>query len=111
MKLFAQLLVVAAMAPMSALAAGDAEAGKAKSATCAACHGAEGVSMTPTFPNLAGQHYTYLVQALKQYREGGRKNAIMSGQAANLSDQDIKDLAAYYAGQDGPLYVPEYNAE
>jgi cytochrome c553 len=76
---------------------GDAEAGKAKSATCAACHGEAGVSATPSFPSLAGQYSDYLYHALKDYKLGKRKNAIMAGQVQNLSDQDMADLAAYFS--------------
>lgn len=92
-------LAVAAGAP--ALAGGNAEAGKAKSAVCAACHGADGNSPTPAFPKLAGQHEDYMYHSLKDYKTGKRKNPIMSGQVANLSDQDMKDLAAYFARQKG----------
>jgi len=92
-------LAVAAGAP--ALAGGNAEAGKAKSAVCAACHGADGNSPTSAFPKLAGQHEDYMYHSLKDYKAGKRKNPIMSGQVANLSDQDMKDLAAYFARQKG----------
>lgn len=81
------------------VAAGDAEAGKGKSITCAACHGADGNSINPQWPSLAGQHENYLVVQLKAFRDGYRVNALMSSQAANLSDEDIADLAAYYAAQ------------
>ncbi len=78
-------------------AEGDAAAGQAKSAVCAACHGADGKAIQPSYPNLAGQHASYLAKQLTEYRDGGRVNALMSGQAANLTDQDILDLSAYYA--------------
>ena len=81
-----------------ASAAGDADAGQAKSAVCGACHGADGKAIQPTYPNLAGQHASYIAKQLTEYRDGGRVNALMSGQAVNLSDEDIQDLAAYYAG-------------
>jgi len=84
--------------------AGDANAGKAKSAACAACHGADGNSPTSAFPKLAGQNDDYLAQALKAYKNKVRTNAIMNGQAAGLSDQDIADLAAYFASQTGLKY-------
>lgn len=84
-----------------AFAGGHAEAGKAKSTPCAACHGPDGNSPTPSFPKLAGQHEDYLYHSLKAYKSGKRKNAIMSGQVANLSEQDMKDLAAYFAEQKG----------
>ncbi len=77
--------------------AGDASAGKAKSATCAACHGAAGISAVPIYPNLAGQKEQYLQIQLKAFRDGSRKNPIMAGMAAPLSDDDIANLAAYYS--------------
>ena len=76
---------------------GDIEAGKSKSAVCAACHGANGISMIPNYPNLSGQKEQYLVDSLKAYRDGTRKNMIMAPMASNLTDDDIKNLAAYYA--------------
>lgn len=89
---------------MPAWAGGDAAAGKAKSAACSACHGADGNSPTPAFPKLAGQNDDYLAQALKAYRNKTRTNAIMNGQAAALSDQDIADFSAYFASQTGLKY-------
>lgn len=80
-----------------ASAAGDPAAGKDKAAVCAACHGADGKAIQPSYPNLAGQHAAYLAKQLTEYRDGDRVNALMSGQAANLSDEDIQDLAAYFA--------------
>ncbi|MCV2886217.1 cytochrome c [Aestuariibacter sp. AA17] len=77
--------------------AGDVEKGKAKSATCAACHGANGISMIPDYPNLAGQKEKYLISQLKAFRSGDRKNPVMAPMAAGLSDEDIANLAAYYA--------------
>lgn len=77
--------------------AGDAAAGKVKSATCAACHGAAGVSAIPMYPNLAGQKEAYLVKQLKDFIAGTRKDPVMSAMAAPLSDTDIADLSAYYA--------------
>ena len=65
-----------------------------------------GVSSQPIYPNLAGQYRNYLVHALKEYRSGQRKNAIMAAQAKDLTEADIKALAAYYAAQPGPLYTP-----
>jgi cytochrome c553 len=77
--------------------AGDAAAGKAKSATCAACHGADGISGNDIWPNLAGQKEGYLVAQLKAFRAGERSNPMMSPMAAPLSDADIADLAAYFS--------------
>jgi cytochrome c553 len=77
-------------------AAADAVAGKNKSAVCATCHGADGNSINPVWPSLAGQNQGYLAKQLKDYRDGNRKNMTMSSMAAALTDQDIADLAAYY---------------
>ena len=77
--------------------AADIEAGKAKSAVCAACHGGEGISPTPVWPNLAGQKEQYLAAQITAFRDGTRQNAQMSPMVANLSDEDIANLAAFYA--------------
>ena len=77
--------------------AGDVAAGKAKSATCAGCHGGNGVSMVPMYPNLAGQKEMYLVKQLKAFRDGTRSDPTMGAMAKPLSDADIDNLAAYYA--------------
>ena len=92
-------LALLAIAFPVAAASGDAEVGKKKSTPCAACHGANGVSVSPEFPNLAGQYEDYLESALKHYKNGKRKNPIMTAQAANLTEKDIMDLAAYFASQ------------
>jgi cytochrome c553 len=84
-----------------AFAKGDAAAGLQKSQVCQACHGSDGRGTNPTYPVLAGQHESYLAQSLASYRDGTRTNAVMAGMAANLSDQDIADLAAYYAAMAG----------
>ncbi len=81
--------------------AADPDAGESKSQACQACHGQDGNSPTPNFPNLAGQYEDYILQSLKDYKTGARKNAIMAGMAAPLSEQDMKDLAAYYSSQKG----------
>ncbi|WP_158972246.1 cytochrome c [Paraglaciecola sp. L3A3] len=95
----ALILTATGLASTSALAA-DAEAGKAKSTTCVACHGMKGVSMIPMYPNLAGQKEQYLALQLKAFRDGERKNMIMAPMAASLSDDDIANLAAYYSKLD-----------
>ncbi len=77
--------------------AGDAAAGKAKSATCVACHGPNGISTNDLWPNLAGQKEGYLVAQLKAFRAGERNNPMMAPMAAPLSDADIADLAAYFS--------------
>jgi cytochrome c553 len=89
------LLVIAAISP--ARAAGDAAAGRQKALQCQTCHGLDGLSRLPEAPHLAGQPEAYLVKALNDYREGARKNEMMSVVAPALSDQDVADLAAYYA--------------
>lgn len=87
-------------------ARGNPEAGREKSTVCHACHGENGKAVLPIYPNLGGQYEDYLVHSLKQYRSGERVNALMSTFAANLSDQDIADLAAWYASQDGLKNLP-----
>ncbi len=82
-----------------ALAGGDAAAGKAKAQACFACHGVNGNSSTPTFPSLAGQHASYLAKQLADFKSGKRQNALMAGQVAALSPQDMADLAAFFAEQ------------
>lgn len=79
--------------------AGDAARGKNKSITCAACHGADGNSINPEWPSLAGQNENYLIRSLQSFKDGSRENVLMSPQANMLSDQDIEDLAAFFATQ------------
>lgn len=93
----AVLVSVAVLASGTALAAGDAAAGKAKSATCAGCHGAEGISANPLWPNLAGQKDAYIVKQLKAFRDGTRTDPMMAPMAKPLSDDDINNLAAYFS--------------
>lgn len=78
-------------------ASGDADAGKTKAATCAACHGANGIGASDTYPNLAGQHSDYIVKQLKAFKNGDRKDPLMAPMAAPLSEQDMADIAAYFA--------------
>lgn len=87
--------LVIALGP--AHAAGDAAAGRRKAAQCQTCHGLDGISKLPEAPNLAGQPEAYLVKSLDDFRRGIRKNEMMSLVAQALSDQDVADLAAYYA--------------
>jgi cytochrome c553 len=82
----------------SAMAAGDVAAGKAKSAGCAGCHGANGQGVKPN-PALAGKSEDEIVQALKDYKSGKRANPVMKSLATSLSDQDMANLGAYYASQ------------
>ena len=97
-------LLVAAMAMLAVAgttqAAGDAEAGKAKSAVCAACHGADGNSgANPVWPKLAGQHPGYILKQLADFKANKRSDAMMSPMAAPLSEADMADLAAYFSSQ------------
>ena len=100
----ARLLLAAVLVAASgtALAAsGDAEVGKKKSTPCAVCHGAEGVSISPEFPNLAGQYPDYIESAIRHYKNGKRKNPIMQAQVKDLSQKDVLDLAAYFSSLKG----------
>ena len=95
------LLIIACSTLSSAsLAQADAAKGQAKSATCVACHGADGNSTNPEWPKLAGQHPAYIVKQLKDFKQGKtRSNALMTGMVAPLSDDDMANLAAYYSSQ------------
>ncbi|GLX78415.1 hypothetical protein tinsulaeT_17550 [Thalassotalea insulae] len=91
------LAVAATVMMASPVFAGDIAAGKAKSGTCAACHGATGISAVPMYPNLAGQKEVYLSKQLKDFKSGARKDPVMGAMAMPLSDEDIANLAAYFA--------------
>ena len=78
---------------------GDPERGKQKAESCAACHGADGNSNNPVWPKIAGQHPNYIVEQLQAFKSGARDNAQMMPMAQNLSQQDMQDLAAYFAAQ------------
>jgi len=78
--------------------AGDMAAGKAKSAQCAACHGVTGISPMGLYPNLAGQKEQYLEKQMNDFRSGSRKDPTMQAMVGALSDDDVANLAAYYAG-------------
>jgi cytochrome c553 len=82
-----------------------ARRGRDKAAACVACHGEQGISNSPEWPNLAGQYESYLLHSLRQYKSGARQNAVMAGLVMALSDQDMKDLAAFYAAQEGLFTV------
>lgn len=81
--------------------AGDPERGKEKSLSCQACHGTDGNSPVPMFPIIAGQHRDYLLHSMRSYKTGERTNPIMVAIVQPLSEQDLEDLAAYYARQKG----------
>lgn len=96
-KAFLILTVALASVSGAAHAAGDAAAGKTKSTACAACHNADGNSTNPEWPKLAGQHPKYAEKQLRDFKSGARKNEIMVGMVAPLSEQDMADIAAYFA--------------
>ena len=99
-RLAACALMLAA-SPLAFAASGDASVGRKKSTPCQACHGAEGVSPSPDFPNLAGQHADYLATALRHYKAGKRKNPIMQPFASQLTPEEIAELAKFFAAQEG----------
>lgn len=100
MRFVVLLLLATALTPQTQ--AGDVEAGRAKAAVCASCHGPDGNSTNELWPNLAGQRERYLVKQLKDFREGARSDPLMGPMAKPLSDQDIADLAAYFASLPAP---------
>jgi len=90
-------LAISALLTTGVYAAGDAAAGKTKSASCQACHGLDGKSTNPKIPSLAGKKYEDLVTALNEYKSGKRKDPMMTMSAKPLTDADIANLAAYYS--------------
>ncbi|MFC5067005.1 c-type cytochrome [Flaviflagellibacter deserti] len=100
------LLALPLMLVFSQPALADAAAGKEKAAVCTTCHGADGISQLPNAPHLAGQPEVYVVEQLKAYRSGARKNEMMTVIAQPLSDQDIDDLAAWFASIQVTATVP-----
>lgn len=103
----ALLAVAGTAAPDAASAAGDGAAGRAKARQCTACHGLNGLAKMPNVPNIAGKSPIYLEKQLKAFRSGERTDPQMSAIAKPLSDQDIADLAAWYAGIRFSVTVPE----
>src|SRR5215831_4969389 len=75
----------------------------ASTALCVTCHGNDGVGISPDYPILAGQHHDYIEQALRDYKSGKRKNPIMTGIVAQVKDDDIREIAAFFANQKSPL--------
>lgn len=98
-KWLVSISVVLALSVSGVQAAGDTAAGKAKSAACMACHGADGNSPNPVWPKLAGQHASYIKKQLNDFKAGARNNEMMAPMAAPLQEQDIEDLAAYFSSQ------------
>ncbi|MGZ8143584.1 MAG: c-type cytochrome [Methylosarcina sp.] len=97
-RFIAATLIMSCFWGMTVLAA-DKKAGEEKSAVCTACHGQGGKSSNPQWPNLASQQPAYIVNQLEAFKSGNRKNPMMEGMAANLSKEDMDNLAAYYSGQ------------
>ncbi len=98
-KFVVALLAGLCVMPAIGCSAASAKAGETKSASCAACHGLRGNSVNPEWPKLAGQHPKYIFAQLQAFKQKQRVNAIMNAQAADLTEQDMRDLAAYYAEQ------------
>ena len=106
MKIIQLLMIVGLNLISIELDYADYNAGKSKAEVCAACHGSDGNSQITIYPKLAGQYKNYLINTLNAYKSGSRKNAIMSGFAVGLSDQDIEDLSEYFSKQDGLKVLP-----
>jgi len=96
-KLTSVLIATLLLGASGSVLAGDAAAGKAKTATCAGCHGPAGVSSNTMWPNLAGQKEGYLIKQLKAFRDGSRSDPLMAPMAKPLSDSDIENIAAYFS--------------
>ena len=90
---------VVALADNKPATSGDAKAGQTKAGACAACHGLDGNSSDAQYPKLAGQHERFIWRQLKLYKSGERENPIMQAMAASLSEQDMRDIGAYFATQ------------
>ncbi len=105
--LFRAMACLTLLAVLPVMAQGDAAQGKEKSAICAACHGVDGNSTVAMWPKLAGQHAAYLEWQTTLIRSGARSVPEMAGIAAGLSDQDISDLAAFFAAQDSKPAVAD----
>ena len=97
-KLLVTLIAIFGLSNM-AMAQGNIEAGKAKSTTCIACHSADGNSTSDLYPKIAGQHKSYIEKQLTQFKNGERNDPVMTSMVIGLSEQDMRDLAAYYASQ------------
>ncbi|MBT7408499.1 MAG: cytochrome c [Methylococcales bacterium] len=97
-KIFLTLATCAVFTFNANVFAGDASAGKAKAGMCSACHGANGISANPMWPNLKGQKAAYVSKQLKAFKSGARKDPMMAGIVAALSDADMDNLGAYFEG-------------
>ena len=96
MKKFSAVILVASLLNAPLILAADVAAGQAKAVACGACHGANGISVVPMYPNLAGQKSAYITKQLKAFRDGTRQDPVMNGMAKPLADADIENLAAYF---------------
>ncbi|MDA0788485.1 MAG: c-type cytochrome [Proteobacteria bacterium] len=92
-------MIAALLAAGQTVAEGNAERGKSLNGTCVACHGEVGNSLAGSFPNIAGQNELYLLKQLRDIQTGAREAPLMTGMLDSLDDQDLEDLAAFYAGQ------------
>jgi cytochrome c553 len=101
------LVLLVALLSSPAFAAGDAAAGKQKAQQCAVCHGIDGVAAVPDAPNIGGESSIYLTRQLEAFRSGERRHEQMSIIAEGLSDQDIADLAAWYASIAFEVRMPD----
>jgi cytochrome c553 len=100
-KLLSQIILVFSLVATGTCSAGDVEAGRIMSAACGGCHGAQGISIAPNYPNLAGQKEKYLVNAINSYRSGDRNDPTMKAMVATLKDADVVNVAAYFASLPG----------
>ena len=96
---FVSAVVIAATEPPAETPRGDPEAGRAAALVCSACHGADGRGIGPEYPNLGGQHYSYLLKQLQAFKSGERQALLMMGQVEHLSEQQLRDISAFYADQ------------
>ena len=92
------LVFFSGIAQADGLVEGDAQAGQARSITCAACHGQDGNSVNPVWPSIAGQHATYMVEQLQAFKNGTRSEPLMLGQVMTLTEEDMRNLSVYYEG-------------
>lgn len=111
MKLLSSIIFFVILSSSVVFAGGNAANGKLKSITCVACHGVTGNSASSAFPTIAGQGEKYLYNQLKDFKSGARKNGIMLGMVAALNDQDMQNLAAYYASQTTKPNVAKIDAK
>ena len=95
----AMALLMCSQAPADVLVDGSYEDGKTKSLRCGACHGPDGNSVNPQWPSIAGQHAPYIVRQLEAFQNGERTNILMTSQAMTLTEQDMKDVAVFFAAQ------------